>query len=230
MAECRYGDLVEQCSLAQKFIYPIYNGLDQSALAGWIKASVWIVPWAGALHLLALGLLGGAVLIVDMRVLGGGLVSHSPAKINRVARPLTIVALALAILTGLTMAFSELMKLYFSPPYWVKMASLAAAITFTFGVRNRVIETDGRLSVSGWALAAASIALWAGVFVYLSDAFARAAMLLLLISLLAFAWVGVWREQARSTAGDHGWTKLASVISIAMWLTTATAGRWIAFY
>jgi hypothetical protein len=231
MAECLRGDIIEQCTLAQKYIHPIYSGLDHSAVAAWIKASVWIVPWSGALHLLALGLLGGAILIVDMRVLGGGLTSQTPARLNRLARPLTLIALALAIPSGLIMAFGEMMKIYYSPPYWVKMASLAAALTFTFGVRNRLIASEGRrLPALGWVLAAVSIGLWAGVFWYLSDSMARAAMGLLLVVLAALAWVGSRHERKAGTPAASGVTKFASLISIAMWLSAAGAGRWIAFY
>lgn len=212
---------------ARDFVYPIYNGLDQSALAAWVKASTWIVPWAGAVHLLALGLLGGAILIVDMRVLGAGLTSQTPARIYRMARPLTLFALALAILSGMTLASAELMNIYYSPPYWVKMAALAAVLIFTFGVRNRLIAGAGRLPVLGWVLAVGSIAQWAGVFLYLSDSTARTAMAILLVGLMVFAWLGKRREPETTTPGL---TKAASVITLAMWVTVATAGRWIAFY
>ncbi len=230
MADCLRSDIIEQCTLAQKYVLPIYSGLDQSAVAAWIKASVWIVPWSGALHLLALGLLGGAILIVDMRVLGGGLTAQTPAKLNRIARPLTLIALSLAIPSGMIMAFSEMMKIYYSPPYWVKMASLAAALAFTFGVRNRLIATQGRLPVIGWVLAAVSIALWAGVFWYLSDSMARSVIALLLVILIVLAWFGSRHERKAGTQPATGLTKLASLISIAMWLSAAGAGRWIAFY
>jgi hypothetical protein len=230
LAECLRGDIIEQCTLAQKYVLPIYSGLDQSAVAAWIKASVWIVPWSGALHLLALGLLGGAILIVDMRILGGGLTSQTPARLNRTARRLTLIALSLAIPSGLIMAFGEMMKIYYSPPYWVKMASLAAALAFTFGVRNRLIATEGRLPALGWVLAAVSIGLWVGVIWHLSDSMARTAMALLLVILAALAWFGSRHERTAGTQPASGLTKFASSISIAMWLSAAGAGRWIAFY
>jgi len=142
-----------------------------------------------------------------------------------------LIALALAIPSGLIMAFGEMMKIYYSPPYWVKMASLAAALAFTFGVRNRLIASEGRrLAALGWVLAAVSITLWVGVFWHLSDSMARIAMGLLLVILVTFAWLGSRHERKSGTPAAPGVTKIASVISIAMWLTAAGAGRWIAFY
>lgn len=230
MAECGVGDGVEPCGFADAYIYPLYNGLDQSAVAAWIKASVWIVPWSGAVHLIALGLLGGAIFIVDLRVLGAGLTSQTPAKINRVALPLTILALAIAVGSGAILALSELLKIYFSPPYWLKMASIVAAVTFTFGVRNRLIATQRPPGLSVWLPAVLAVALWAGVFLYLSDTMSRVAMALLLMMLGGFAWIGWRRERAAGVMGSPVGTRLASITTLAMWLTAAVSGRWIAFY
>ncbi len=222
MFECRYGDVIEACGFFDRFVYPVYAGLDQSALAAWIKASLWIVPWAGALHLLALGLLGGVVLMVDMRVLGFGLTSLDADQVRRLMRPLCLLALALAFASGLVIAFGEMLKIYDSPPYWLKMASLLAALVFMFGVRDRLIASGGQLSKPGRVLAALSMALWAGAFVWYAEAYAWIAMGALVVVLAVFAWLGRGAGNAR--------TKAASLLSLAMWLTTAAAGRWIAFY
>jgi hypothetical protein len=230
MFECRYGDVVEACGFFDRFVYPLYWGLDQSALAAWVKASVWIVPWAGALHLLALGLLGGAILLVDMRVLGFGLTSLGPERMQRLARPLCLLALVLAIPSGLVLALGELLNIYDSPPYWLKMASLAAALVFTFGVRDRLIAAGGQLPRAGWWLAALSLALWAGAFLAYAEKIAWIAMGVLATALAAFAWLGQRRQRATGRFVCDARTKAASLISLALWLTTAAAGRWIAFY
>jgi len=102
------------------------------------------------------------------------------------------------------------------------MASLAAALVFTFGVRDRLIATGGQLPSAGWWLAALSLALWAGAFVWFAEAYAWIAMGALVVLLAAFAWLG--------RSAGNAMTKAASLITLAMWLTTAAAGRWIAFY
>ena len=63
MAQCHSGDVVYECTLAEKYVYPLFDGVDQSALATAVKDSLAVVPWAGSFHLLALAMLGGAVLM-----------------------------------------------------------------------------------------------------------------------------------------------------------------------
>ena len=63
-----------------------------------------------AVHLLALSVLGGAVLIVDLRLLGLGLKNRSASELWREARPWMIGALAVMIATGVPLFLSEPIK------------------------------------------------------------------------------------------------------------------------
>ena len=58
-----------------------------------VVGSLWLFPVIEAVHLLALSVLGGAVLIVDLRLLGIGLKHRSVAELWREARPWMIGAL-----------------------------------------------------------------------------------------------------------------------------------------
>ncbi len=209
--------------------WPLFDALDQSAAAHLVKGSMTIVPWAGVTHLLAIALIGGAVLMVDMRVLGAGLKSQTPQGVQRTAGPLLIFGLIAAIVSGTVLALGELTKLYYSPPYWVKMGAFAAALLFTFTVRNRVVASGGRFGPVTIALAVLSVGLFAAVFIGYSSPLARMAMALLIAVLIIFAWLG--REKpGTGDAGAGLGLKTVSAMSIVMWLTVAAAGRWIAFY
>ena len=54
-----------------------------SALGVTIRESVWMFPIIEAVHLLALALIGGAVLIVDLRLAGLTLRTHPAAALRR---------------------------------------------------------------------------------------------------------------------------------------------------
>ena len=64
---------------------------DSSWLGQFIVGSNWLFPVIESVHLLALALLGGSVLIVDMRLLGLGLTDRAVSEIAREARPFMIV-------------------------------------------------------------------------------------------------------------------------------------------
>lgn len=142
-------------------LFEIFDWLELSAPGTFIRDSVWLFPVIEAGHLLGLSILGGAVLLVDLRLLGFGLTSKSPAYVLNQASPWQLGAIAAMFATGVPLFLSEAVKCYFSPAFWWKMGALTLALCFTFGVRNRIIRS--RATLSPWharGIAGCSIALW----------------------------------------------------------------------
>ena len=146
-------------------MFPLFQSLENSGIGATIRGSLVLFPIIEACHLLALGLFGSAVLLVDMRLAGLGLRSHSLAALEREARPWLLASLAVLIVSGFLLFLSESVKAYYSVPFWVKMASLVSAIAFTFTVRRNVAEANEmeKAPLSGKVTAVISLALWAGV-------------------------------------------------------------------
>jgi len=143
-------------------LLPYFQWLEKFWLGQLIVGSNWLFPVIESVHLLALAVLGGSVLIVDMRMLGLGLRDRAVAEIARDARPWMIRALIVMILSGVSLFLAEPIKCYYSPAFWVKMWSLALATIYTFTLRTRVARTEpvrntARLQMLAGAL---SIALW----------------------------------------------------------------------
>ena len=113
-------------------LYHLFEALEASPVGDGVKNSVWLFPAIEAAHLLALALLGGAVLMLDLRLLGVGLTALPPSAVERATRPWLIAALATMIVTGVLMGLSEALKLYDKQAFWVKMIALALALMFTF--------------------------------------------------------------------------------------------------
>ena len=142
-------------------LYAVFDWLELSAPGAAIRDSAWLFPVIEAAHLLGLAALGGAVLVVDLRLLGLGLAKRPAAYVLLQARPWLVGAIAVMFVTGVPLFLSEAVKCYFSPAFWVKMGALAGALLFTFGVRNHIVLA--RPGLSRWAargLAAGSLALW----------------------------------------------------------------------
>lgn len=146
-------------------LLPFFQWCETVWLGRVVVESLWLFPVIEAIHLLALAMLGGAVLIVDLRMLGFGLTGRTVADLARQARPYLIAAITGLIATGIPLFLSEPTKCYYSPAFWVKMWTLALALVFTFAVRNRValmesVRNTARLQMLVGAL---SIALWVTV-------------------------------------------------------------------
>lgn len=142
-----------------------FQWCEQSGIGDAIRRSTWLFPLIEAIHLLGLGVIGGAVLVVDMRLLGLGLRRHPTAQLAREAQPWLIGSLLLMFVTGGLLFLSEAIKCYYHEAFWFKMASLFLAILFTFTIQRKVVmagETRFR-PVWGKVVAVVSVMLWSGV-------------------------------------------------------------------
>ena len=61
-------------------LLPFFQWCESSWLGQLIPNSLWMFPVIEAGHLLALGVIGGAVLVVDMRLLGLGLLGFAVSR------------------------------------------------------------------------------------------------------------------------------------------------------
>ncbi len=136
-------------------LLPFFEWCEATSLGQTVRDSLWLFPVIEATHLVAFAVLGGTVLLVDLRALGLVLRSQSPADLARDARPWQRASVALALATGTLLFLSEPIKLYYSDPFWVKVVCLALVIPFHFALRPRLHA--GRLA------AFVSLALWGGV-------------------------------------------------------------------
>jgi hypothetical protein len=142
-----------------------FQWCEQSAIGEHIRRSAWLFPLIEAIHLLGLGVIGGAVLVVDLRLLRLGLRRQSVAQLARDVQPWLIGSLILMIATGTLLFLSEAIKCYYHPAFWFKMASLFLAILFTFTVQRKVTLADERPGRPFWrgVVAVISVLLWSGV-------------------------------------------------------------------
>jgi hypothetical protein len=142
-----------------------FHWCEQSGIGNAIRQSSWLFPVIEAIHLLGLGVIGGAVLVVDLRLLGLGLRRQSTAELARDAQPWLIGSLLLMMTTGGLLFLSESIKLYYHDAFWFKMASLFLAIVFTFTIQRKVILAGETRMRPVWSkvVALVSILLWSGV-------------------------------------------------------------------
>lgn len=140
----------------------LFEWCETTAIGVAVRDSLWLFPVIEAVHLLALSLLGGTILLVDLRLLGFGLRNQPTAQLARAAQPWLIGALAAMVATGVPMFLSEPIKCYYSPPFWYKMSFLAVAMLYTFTVRRRIATADPAKVGPLWGklAAVASLGLW----------------------------------------------------------------------
>lgn len=139
-------------------LYHTAEAIEASALGQTIRESTWLFPAIEATHLLALALLGGSVLVIALAVLGVGL-KTPVAELHRSARKYLNIAVIALLLSGLLLGVSEPIKLYGRQAFWVKMMSLALALSITYFIFNPQVAKGGR-GFGARAAALLTIAAW----------------------------------------------------------------------
>ena len=146
-------------------LLPFFQWCYQTAIGEAIRESLWLFPMIEAFHLVGLGLTAGAVLIVDLRLLGLGLIRQPVAQLSAAVQPWLLGSVTLMFASGIPLFLSESMKCYYSFAFWVKMTSLFLVLVFTFTVRRGVTRTsltsDRPLAARSTALI--SMGLWFAV-------------------------------------------------------------------
>jgi hypothetical protein len=144
-------------------LLPFFEFCERSALGETIRSSLWLFPVIESFHLLGLVVIGGSVLLVDMRLLGLGLRGQSVAQLAKDTQPWLLGSLAVMLTSGVLLFTSEAIKCYYNAAYWMKMTSLLLAILFTFTVRRKVVGADKSTPLQSKLVALASVTLWSAV-------------------------------------------------------------------
>ena len=131
---------------------------------GFGAGSEFTVAFINVAHLLALTLFIGAILIVDLRLLGSGMRKQPVGEVARNAQPWLLAGFATMLITGALQVLATPMKAYFSDQFWLKMQLLIVAVIFTAVVRRLIA---GRSEAPAWGKFAgvASITLWSYIAV-----------------------------------------------------------------
>ena len=127
---------------AHDLLLPIFEWME-TTLFGRIEKS-WGATFAVAesFHLLAMALLGGAVLVSDARLLNLVFTDVPCAQVQDQAHRLFSWCLVIMLITGVFMACTVAMKIYYMDVFGFKMLALGVGILFVFGIRRPLLKGD----------------------------------------------------------------------------------------
>jgi hypothetical protein len=147
---------------------PFFDWFQTLAFSMAFRESTWMFAVIEATHLLALAVFAGAVLMVDLRLLGSGLKERPVAQVARDAQPWLLGSIVGLFVTGVPMIMGNGEKYYFSEYFWQKMVVLVVAFIYMFTIRRRFVSADEARVPPIWrkAVGLGSIALWLFVAVW----------------------------------------------------------------
>lgn len=146
-------------------------GIEASSLAEWLRTTAGAIPTIEAIHVMAVALVFGTILIVDLRLIGYPSTRRSFVRTSEELVRYTWIGFGIAAVTGVLMFVANAETYVRNALFWWKMAALLAA-----GVNMAVFELFTSRGVESWdrdtrppraAVAAGvlSILIWTSVIV-----------------------------------------------------------------
>jgi hypothetical protein len=135
------------------------------ALSQAFRESLYLFAVTQALHVLAVTVFVGAIVIGDLRLLGWGAVGESRASIAHSVQRILLWAGLAVLVTGIPQFTSNALTYSRSDLFTFKMYLLAAALLYTVTLRRHVAAADEGRHPS-WVprvVGALSLALWMSV-------------------------------------------------------------------
>ena len=139
--------------------------LEDSYIGEYVRSSLWLFPVIQSFHLIGLGILGGAVVIGDLRLMGILMRTESTRYVISVTRSWFNFGLFTLVITGIPLFLSEAVKCYYSRAFWIKISCLLLGTLFVYFIRNPIVLSKdenfmikilGFISFSLWVVTAAS--------------------------------------------------------------------------
>lgn len=146
-------------------LLPFFQWIESLGFSASIDPSGYVTAAVNVMHLLALTVFVGALLVVDLRLLGRGMKQQPLAEVARDAQPWLIGGFLAMLSTGVPQILATPIKEYYSPHFWLKMEVILVALIFTFTVRRMIAQAgEGRVApVWRKLVALVSIGMWTTV-------------------------------------------------------------------
>lgn len=129
----------------------------------WLGAHDWMIPLSQTVHLLALSVLFGAAMLLNLRLLGLTRSSRSVAEVAGAHLPWMWRALGVLLATGLLQLTAEPLRQFVAPVFWWKMALVPVAAGATALYAPRLRRGAGQPSAGARAFAVGTTLLWVAI-------------------------------------------------------------------
>ena len=161
-------------------LLPFFEWMEGVAVYG---STIYLGPAVNIVHLCAMVMFLGSLMVVDLRLMGAGLTHQPVAVVAQDARPWLLGALVMLVITGVPAMMATATLQYGNSVFWMKMYLLGLGLIFTFTLRDRVAFAEaGRVPARTARLVGLlSILIWLSV--------AALARLIMMIPANTFEWL-----------------------------------------
>jgi hypothetical protein len=133
-------------------ILELWERIQETWLSQAISQSTWGYPIVGALHVLAIALFGGSVIVTQLRALGFAFRRQDLANLESDVRTLKMAGLFAVLSTGLLLFASQPVRYYSSASFRIKLVLLLLILANALVARRRrAAALHAGISLALWA-------------------------------------------------------------------------------
>jgi len=144
--------------------FPFFQALQNSEIAVSIGQSNHLYGVvAQVFHIAGMVLILAPVLLVNLRLLGAGLINQSVPQLVKATNPLIWAGLLFILFSGIFMVAPSAALYYPNPAFWLKFQLLALALIMQFTLYRKVTASEKPNRALAVITAVVSLALWFGV-------------------------------------------------------------------
>lgn len=126
-------------------LLPLAEAIHASSIAEWMRHSLKAMPIVEAVHVMAVALIFGSILVVDLRLLGFPDVKRAVTLISKEMLRFTWGAFAVAVVTGALMFAPNAVTYYNNTAFRLKLLALLAA-----GINMAIFQFVTYRGVAAW--------------------------------------------------------------------------------
>jgi hypothetical protein len=147
---------------------PFLHALQNSAFSAWVvgSESIWAYPMILTMHTVGLGIVVGAAVIVDLRLLGVG--PGIPLEEVKRLFPIFWLGFFINLVSGVMLFVSEAEDKATQPVFLLKLLLIAIGVVVTARIRRMLFgnrSTPAVAAAGARTLAISSLAVWGGAIV-----------------------------------------------------------------
>ena len=144
---------------------PFCSWLETTPLSQTLQNADWMIPAVQTVHILSIGFLLSAVLMLDLRLLNLASADQPVTRVSARFLPVVWWTLPVLLLTGVLMIAAEPARSLQNAAFQLKMALLLSIVVLTFSVQRRIDTNRWNASGKLWrtAFPLLSLLLWTGI-------------------------------------------------------------------
>ena len=141
----------------------LFHWLAKSTVGVAMRDSTWSFAIVEIVHLIALAIFGGAVLLVDLRLLGRIFKTQPVAQVARELLPISVGGVIVMLISGTLLVASGPMRYYYNPAFRIKMWLFLSALPVHFVLQVVSARKEGQEAAWQKFGAVASLLLWLSI-------------------------------------------------------------------